>query len=62
MPDNRKNSQAQPVEAGGASQNRAAQPKLTFVAPKLTFVVPKLVKHGDVSDVTAGFFGTFYPD
>ena len=35
--------------------------KRPFVAPKLQFVQPKLVKHGDVKDITAGFFGSFYP-
>ena len=34
--------------------------KKTFVEPKLTWVQPKLTKAGDVKNVTAGFFGTFY--
>ena len=40
------------------SESKEKQP---FVEPKLTFVEPKLVKHGDVKDITAGFFGGFYP-
>ncbi|MCP5060197.1 MAG: hypothetical protein GY937_26150 [bacterium] len=32
-----------------------------FVEPRLTFVRPKLIKRGDARQVTAGFFGTFYP-
>jgi hypothetical protein len=35
--------------------------KQPFVEPKLQFIEPKLVKHGDVKDITAAFFGTFYP-
>ena len=35
--------------------------KEPFEEPKLTFVKPKLVRHGSVNEVTAGFFGTFYP-
>ncbi len=35
--------------------------KEPFEEPKLTFVKPKLVRHGSVSEVTAGFFGPFYP-
>lgn len=46
----------------GAGANRGqGEKKLPFTEPKLTFVEPKLVKHGDVADVTAGFFGTFSP-
>lgn len=35
--------------------------KRPFVEPKLIWIEPKLVKQGDVTNVTAGFFGTFYP-
>ena len=35
--------------------------KLPFVEPKLAFVQPKLVKQGKVEEITAGFFGNFYP-
>ena len=41
-----------------ASPAAAKQP---FVAPKLTYVKPELVRQGSLSDVTAGFFGTFIP-
>jgi hypothetical protein len=29
--------------------------------PKLTFVEPTLTPHGELADVTGGFFGTFTP-
>ena len=32
-----------------------------FTLPKLTFVRPKLVREGGMTEVTAGFFGTFSP-
>ena len=35
--------------------------KKRFADPKLTFVEPKLVKHGDATKITGGFFGTFSP-
>ena len=35
--------------------------KPPFVEPRLTFVEPKLKKHGEVKEITAGFFGSFYP-
>jgi hypothetical protein len=45
------------VEESEAPESRE---KRAFSEPKLTFVEPELVKQGDLSDVTAGFFGTFY--
>ena len=36
-------------------------PRQPFVEPKLKFVEPKLDKVGSVEEITAGFFGTFYP-
>lgn len=35
--------------------------KKSFVEPKLTFIEPKLTKHGAVTKITQGFFGTFVP-
>ena len=35
--------------------------KQPFTEPKLSFIVPKLVKQGSVEEITAGFFGSFYP-
>jgi hypothetical protein len=38
--------------------------KLPFEKPKLSFTRPQLIKHGDVTALTAiggGFFGTFSP-
>jgi hypothetical protein len=37
-----------------------ANHKQTFVKPKFIFVEPKLVKHGDVKDITAGKWGSYY--
>ena len=34
--------------------------KEPFDKPKLTYVKPEVVEHA-IADVTAGFFGTFYP-
>jgi hypothetical protein len=36
--------------------------KQTWQEPKLAFVEPKLTKHGELENVTGGFFGTFVPD
>ncbi|MCB0212139.1 MAG: hypothetical protein KDJ52_22540 [Anaerolineae bacterium] len=41
--------------------NAQASEKQPFVEPKLSFIEPKLVKQGKLENVTAGFFGTFYP-
>lgn len=38
-----------------------ADSKRPFVAPKLTFVKPELVRHGDVTQVTAQFIGPITP-
>ena len=35
--------------------------KRPFVAPKLTFVKPELIRHGDVTQVTAQFIGPITP-
>jgi hypothetical protein len=35
--------------------------KRQWQEPKLAFVKPKLVKHGELKDVTAGFFQVFSP-
>ena len=39
----------------------ASQIKKPFTEPKLTFVEPKLIKHGDATKITAGFFSVFEP-
>ena len=39
----------------------SSQVKRPFTEPKLTFTEPKLIKHGDATKITAGFFGTFSP-
>ena len=52
---------ASQAQAASAAQETQAADKPLFTEPKLTFVEPKLVKHGDMADVTFGFFGTFYP-
>jgi hypothetical protein len=33
--------------------------KKPFTQPKLTFIYPRLVKHGDATQNTHGFFGPF---
>ena len=58
MQDKRTDSFQAQVEVIKAEEG---QPKQPFTEPRLTFIEPKLVKHGDVADVTAGFFGAFYP-
>ena len=35
--------------------------KAPWQEPKLKFVKPKLVKHGELKEVTGGFFGEFTP-
>jgi hypothetical protein len=35
--------------------------KKLFVEPKVSFIEPKLIKHGDATKITAGFFGGFSP-
>lgn len=44
------------VKDGSPSEN-----KKKFTEPKLKFVEPKLNKMGSVEEITAGFFGPFYP-
>ncbi len=41
-----------PVDEGARSE---------FAEPTLRFVEPQLVKQGNLADVTAAFFGTFFP-
>ncbi|MFC1996051.1 lasso RiPP family leader peptide-containing protein [Chloroflexota bacterium] len=50
---------AKQIQAKKMKQDK--KEKQPFVEPKLEFIEPKLVKHGDVKDITAGFFGSFYP-
>ena len=38
-----------------------SEEKRPFASPRVTYVPPKLVKRGDAKQVTAGFFGSFYP-
>ena len=35
--------------------------KMPWQEPKLTFVEPTLTTHGELTEVTGGFFGTFTP-
>jgi hypothetical protein len=35
--------------------------KTPWQEPKLVFVEPKLTKHGELENVTGGFFGTIEP-
>jgi hypothetical protein len=35
--------------------------KTPWQEPKLAFVKPKLTKHGDLKEVTSGFFCSFVP-
>ena len=39
-----------------------APDKQPWQEPKLAFVEPKLTPHGDLKQVTGGFFGTFIPE
>jgi hypothetical protein len=56
---------AEPVQPQHAEQDAprdaTTQDKRPWQEPKLTFVEPKLTKHGELQQVTAGFFGTFVP-
>jgi hypothetical protein len=47
-------------DASGAMADPASA-KEPWQEPKLTFLEPKLTKHGQLEDVTAGFFNTFTP-
>lgn len=38
-----------------------SQIRKLFTEPKLTFIEPKLTKHGDATEITGGFFGSFAP-
>ncbi len=42
------------------SVNKEAEKK-PFNEPKLKFIEPQLIKQGDATKITAGFFGSFYP-
>ena len=48
-------------EADTRSDEPVSEERQPFTEPKLTFVVPTLVKQGNVSEITAGFIGPFYP-
>jgi hypothetical protein len=39
----------------------SAPEKQPWQEPKLAFVEPKLISHGELKNVTGGFFGTFNP-
>lgn len=54
-----KNSQRPQREKTQISEQPAG--KQQWQEPKLTFVKPKLTKHGELKEVTAGFFGGFSP-
>jgi len=47
-------------EMVNADQLDGDSTKAEFEAPKLTYVKPELTKHS-IAEVTAGFFGSFYP-
>ena len=55
------------ADSSGGNDNRdllteaEVDGKEPFEVPRLTFVKPKLVRQGSVNEVTAGFFGPFYP-
>lgn len=50
------NQSAQEESGLKESQNRKQ-----FTEPRLTFIEPKLTKHGDATEITAGFFGPVSP-
>ncbi len=54
-----KNSQRPRREETHISEQPAG--KQQWQEPKLAFVKPKLTKHGELKEVTAGFFGGFSP-
>ncbi|MBZ2178565.1 MAG: lasso RiPP family leader peptide-containing protein [Acidobacteriota bacterium] len=31
------------------------------MAPRISYIRPQLTRHGNLADVTAGFFGSFSP-
>ncbi|MCA2968637.1 MAG: lasso RiPP family leader peptide-containing protein [Acidobacteriaceae bacterium] len=37
------------------------EPGAAFVAPRISYIRPQLTRHGNLADVTAGFFGNFSP-
>jgi len=37
------------------------EPRAAFVAPRISYIRPQLTRHGNLADVTAGFFGSFSP-
>jgi hypothetical protein len=54
----------QPVNSGQEAQDAPAEAgasALPWEEPKLTFIEPRLTKHGQLGEVTAGFFGGFTP-
>ncbi len=61
MAEDREGQERRIAENGSPGTQQAPSARRPFVEPRLRFVEPKLVKHGDVTRVTAGFFGTFSP-
>jgi len=56
------NEDVQHAQPGREEDGAATSPtpaKQPWQEPKLVFVEPKLTKHGQLEEVTAGFFGTF---
>jgi hypothetical protein len=47
--------------AAPAAMAAPATGKELWQEPKLAFIEPKLIKHGQLEEVTAGFFGGFTP-
>ncbi|MEZ5356442.1 MAG: hypothetical protein R2762_27735 [Bryobacteraceae bacterium] len=50
-----------PQDSGNRTPESASDPRQKFEQPKLTFIQPKLTRHGNLTEVTAGFFGIFSP-
>ena len=43
-------------------ENPVQNDKKLFAEPDLKFIEPKLKEHGDATEITAGFFGSFSPN
>lgn len=61
MAEGREDHKGPEGEGDSSRQHASPRTRQPFVEPRLRFVEPKLVKHGDVTRVTAGFFGSFSP-
>jgi hypothetical protein len=59
--DQDKNPQPPPEQEAWDATAAASPDKQPWQDPKLTFVEPTLTKHGDLTAVTAAFFGGFTP-